>query len=61
MVLAETLPDMLTPAQAARVLGVTPERVRQLSDMGRIPVTRTALGRLYRRSDIEAELKKRSE
>ena len=52
--------ETLTPAQAGRLLGVTAERVRQLSEAGRLDVVRTPLGRLYRRRDIEALKAKRS-
>jgi excisionase family DNA binding protein len=47
--------ELLTSAQAARVLGVTPDRVRQLADAGQLPVAlRTAAGRLLRASDVAA-------
>ena len=46
--------EELTPAQAGRLLGVTAERVRQLSESGRLLATRTPLGRLYVRRDVEA-------
>ena len=36
----------LTPSQAARELGVTPARVRQLLTAGRLPYDTTPLGRL---------------
>ena len=36
-----------TPAQAAGVLGVSAERVRQFARAGRLPCTRTPLGRLF--------------
>ena len=39
-------------AQAALKLGVTPARVRQLLDAGRIGYARTALGRLVNPNDI---------
>lgn len=45
---------LLTPAEAARILDVTPERVRQLSDGGHLAATRTRLGRLFAREDVEA-------
>jgi hypothetical protein len=41
-----------SPAQAALKLGVTPARVRQLLDAGRIGYARTALGRLVNPTDI---------
>ena len=46
--------EMLTPAEAARILIVTPERVRQLSNSGKLPYTQTRLGRLFARADVEA-------
>ncbi len=51
----------LTPAQAARLVGVSTERIRQLSNAGRLPVTRTALGRLYLQDDIEELVAKRAQ
>ena len=42
-----------SPAQAATRLGVTPTRVRQLLDEGRIGYVRTALGRLVNPADLE--------
>jgi excisionase family DNA binding protein len=53
------LSEMLTPAEAARILDVTPERVRQLSDGGHLAATRTRLGRLFARTDVEALRKQR--
>lgn len=45
---------LMTTATVARQLGVTPCRVRQLADTGRIPSTRTAEGvRLYRVEDVD--------
>lgn len=46
--------EMISPALAARILGITPERVRQLADNGTLPVTMTVLGRLFRVADVEA-------
>lgn len=45
--------DLLTPAQAARVLFLSPQRVTQLGDLGRIQMTRTPLGRLFDARDVE--------
>lgn len=39
--------DALTTSEAARLLGVSAERVRQLADAGTLPCKRTALGRLF--------------
>ena len=47
-------PDrLLSPAAAARLLGVTPGRVVQLAEAGQLPATRTALGRLFALADVE--------
>jgi excisionase family DNA binding protein len=48
-----TMPEMLTPAQAARKLQVSGEYVRELANSGKLPCTRTPLGRLFRVEDIE--------
>lgn len=53
--------DLITPAQAGRLLGVTSERVRQLADGGRLPVVRSPLGRLFDRADVEALAKSRAQ
>jgi hypothetical protein len=45
--------EWLSPAQAARLLGVTPERIRQLERAGRVTCVRTALGRLLDPADVE--------
>jgi excisionase family DNA binding protein len=46
--------DLLTPLDAARVLGISPETVRALSNAGRLPTLRTVSGRrLFRRSEVE--------
>ena len=47
-------PDVtgLTPAQAARELGLTPQRVRQLADGGHLAYTMTPLGRLLDPADV---------
>lgn len=45
---------LLTPADAARILGVVPATVRQMAITGRLPSLRTESGmRLYRREDVE--------
>lgn len=53
--------DLITPAQAGRLLGVTSERVRQLADSGRLPVVRSPLGRLFSRTDVEMLAKTRAQ
>jgi excisionase family DNA binding protein len=46
--------DLLTPSDAARVLGLSPDSVRVLSDSGRLPALRTVSGRrLFRRGDVD--------
>jgi excisionase family DNA binding protein len=45
---------LLTSADAARLLNLTPARVRQIAAAGGLPHLRTASGtRLYKRSDVE--------
>ena len=43
-----------TTSEAARVLGISAERVRQLAARGALPSRRTPLGRLYSRAAVEA-------
>jgi predicted site-specific integrase-resolvase len=43
----------LTPTQAARVLGITPLRVRQLMKDGKLDYFSTPLGRLVARESVE--------
>jgi excisionase family DNA binding protein len=46
--------NLLTPADAARILGVVPATVRQMALSGRLPALRTESGmRLFHRSDVE--------
>jgi excisionase family DNA binding protein len=46
--------DLLTPSDAARVLGLSADSVRVLSDNGRLPAMRTVGGRrLFRRADVD--------
>ena len=57
----ETHATYLEAADVARLLNVTPARVRQLADVGRLPCTRTAAGtRLFARDDVEALLRERT-
>jgi excisionase family DNA binding protein len=46
---------LLTAADAARILGVVPARVRQLANEGQLPPAATTVGgtRLFRREDVE--------
>ncbi len=41
-------------SEAARALGLSAERVRQLAKAGVLPRQQTALGRLYDRAAVEA-------
>jgi excisionase family DNA binding protein len=46
--------DLLTPSDAARVLGLSADSVRVLSDNGRLPGMRTVGGRrLFRRAVVD--------
>jgi excisionase family DNA binding protein len=46
--------DLMTPSDAARILGLSADSVRVLSDSGRLPAMRTVSGRrLFRRSDVD--------
>lgn len=46
--------DLLTPSDAARVLGLSVDSVRYLADHGRLPVLRTTSGRrLFKRIDVD--------
>jgi excisionase family DNA binding protein len=46
--------EPLTSGEVAQILGVSTDRVRQLIRDGRLPHTRSRLGRLYAREDVEA-------
>ena len=48
-----TAGDWLTPAQAARVLGVTPAMVRYWANHGQVECQRTPLGRLISTESAE--------
>ena len=57
---AQDTDDMLlTRGQAAALLGLSPERVRQLAAADILPSQRTPLGRLFQLSDVEAYAKTR--
>lgn len=43
----------LTPSQAARLLGLSSQRVRQLLDAGTLRAVRTPLGHLVERASVE--------
>jgi excisionase family DNA binding protein len=48
--------EQLTVGQAARTLGLSPERLRQLVRLGRIPAVTTPYGRLFNRTDLDRYL-----
>lgn len=46
--------DLMTPSDAARILGLSADSVRVLGDTGRLPSLRTVSGRrLFKRGDVE--------
>jgi len=48
---------LLLTNQAAQLLGLSPETIRRLEGLGRLPAVRTSGGvrvRLFRRADVEA-------
>lgn len=45
--------ETIGTAAAARIVGVSEGRIRQLANLGRIRVIPTPLGRTYRRADVE--------
>ena len=46
--------DLMTPSDAARILGLSADSVRVLGDSGRLPALRTVSGRrLFKRGDVE--------
>jgi len=49
-----------SPAEAARLLGVTPARVRQFMAAGRLPYIRTPLGRLLDADAVDAMVQARA-
>jgi len=57
--MSTTLEDMMSPAQVARRLDVTPARVRQMLDRGELPYVATPLGRLVEANDVNTLLEKR--
>lgn len=53
--------DILSPTDAAKVLGLSSDMVRTLSDMGKLAVSRTVSGRrFYLRSDVDRLAAERS-
>ncbi len=54
--------DLLTVAEAARMLDLTPDGVRHLANQGKLPVKLTSTGRrIFRRGDVEALVKTRKQ
>lgn len=54
--------DILTASEAARVLRLSVQTVREWADSGRLPSTRTAAGwRLFERCDIERIAREREQ
>ncbi len=51
-----TTEQAIGTAQAARMLGVSEGRVRQLAAAGALPFTRTTHGRLFDPADLDALL-----
>lgn len=49
----------LTPAQAARELGLTPHRIQQMIDAGQLEGQRSPLGRLASAKSVDAEVARR--
>jgi excisionase family DNA binding protein len=46
--------ELLASKDVSEILGVGPDRVRQLADEGRLPYVRTKSGwRVYRKEDVE--------
>jgi hypothetical protein len=52
--------DWLATSEAARRLGLSPERVRQLADVGKLDCERTALGRLFDPQSVADRLASKS-
>ena len=48
------LEETIGISTAARLLGISEGRVRQLADSGALPATRSPHGRLFDRGDVEA-------
>lgn len=46
--------ELLAPSAAARLLGLSVQRIAQLALGGRLPYRQTPLGRLFARADVEA-------
>lgn len=46
-------PEWLSPTEAANLLGISSNRVRQLADAGKLVAERSPLGRLISRASVE--------
>jgi hypothetical protein len=46
---------------AGRVLGLSPERVRQLANAGKVACEKTPIGRLFDAGDLAALMRERAE
>jgi len=56
-----TSDDLIGTGQAARLLGISSERVRAIvREGGLAAVARTSVGSVYRRADVEALAEKRA-
>ncbi len=57
----KTYDDLVDPFGAAKILGVSVSRLKQLAHEGKIvPIATLSIGRIYRRRDIEAYAAQRS-
>ena len=50
---------LLSPSEAARLLGISSERVLQMAKSGQLPSFRTGLGHLIRPEDVAVEAEAR--
>jgi hypothetical protein len=46
--------DLISGAEAAKILGVSRQRLAELADLERVPRTRVGRSWVYRRGDVEA-------
>ena len=57
----DSLRDLISVSEAARMLGRSSDQVRAYADAGRIPVIRTRSGqRLFKASDVERLISQRN-
>ena len=47
------LDDLLLVSEAARILGISAQRLRTLADQGHVACVRTPFGRLFERGELE--------